>query len=259
MNRKRVNQHSARSSEHPKKAPASDPELDRSPDELEGLPDEAIDPEDSARIRRHPAALEEADEPISTARPRPVDDEGRPRRPAPTSGTLASLGDSDALPIVDAGFPIEPEALGRQFLRNATDQDNFESQAPSEEAEPGAYPIGQLVSEATLEAAGQEGLEVPESSALAGSIGDADLEPALSEVDLTSDVVHEASLFDHLAEPIEEERMLPPDVSADELGEIEEHRPRTREIDEEARAAEMSRERKVLRRLRDRTAVRAGR
>lgn len=163
--------------------------------------DEA-DPEDSARLRRHPGALEQG-ETGAANRPRPVDDDAWGRPHLPRSGTLSSAGDTDQLPVVESGLPVDPEDFGRQFLSTATQQDNFESELWQSELEGSSYSLGQLISEATLEASGQEGFEIPETSAFRGALPDADLEPPAGDFDMLHDVVREASLFDRRLEDVE--------------------------------------------------------
>jgi hypothetical protein len=169
--------------------------------EAERFPgDDDADPEDSARDRRHPGALSQDEEEHQR---RPVDDESYGRPLLPRSGTLSSLGDTDRLPVVESGFPVEPEDLGRQFLSSATQQDNFESEVQWNELERGSYSLGQMISESTMEASGQEGLEIPESGSFGGARADADLEPPDSDFDLREDAVHESSLFDRRFDELE--------------------------------------------------------
>jgi uncharacterized protein (DUF2267 family) len=204
-----------------------------------------VDPEESARVRRHPSALGDA-EPEELNRPRPVEDAGHPGPPTPSSGTLSSLGDSDGLPVVESGLPLEPEDLGRQFLRDATEQDNFESEVWRSDIDRGLPQLGQMVSEATRESAGQEDLVVPESSALVGSRTETHLEPPSSELDMMSDAIVESSLFDQHVEDVEEGDVREPSyVRTDDLeaGQTPGARPSG---DEEAREGEMKRTRKTL-------------
>lgn len=189
--------------------------------------DEA-DPEDSARQRRYPGALEEgeAGEPN-----RPVDDEAWVRPHMPSSGTLSSVGDTDQLPVVESGLPVEPEDFGRQFLSTATQQDNFESEMRQSELERGSYSVGQVISEATLESSGQEGFEIPETTAFSGTIPDADLEPPVADFDMLHDVVHEASLFDRRIEDLEvgdtlEQRHVDSDDTTPEMDRTEDEKAR---------------------------------
>lgn len=162
--------------------------------------DDDADPEDSARDRRHPGALSQDEE---EHRRRPVDDESYGRPLLPRSGTLSSLGDTDRLPVVESGFPVEPEDFGRQFLSSATQQDNFESEVRWDELERGSYSLGQVISESTMEASGQEGFEIPESGSFGDARADADLEPPDSDFDLRQDAVHETSLFDRRFDELE--------------------------------------------------------
>lgn len=214
----------------------------------------------SGRMRRHPAALEErrAFEHDSSEQPdgaRPVDAEAHPDVAHPSSGTLASLGDSDELSVSDAGLPVEPEDLGVQFLRDATEQDNFESETSTSERPRGAYALGQMISEGTLEASGQEGSELPQSSALGGS-RDAMNEPDLDELSLTANTVRSASLFDEPKGPYETDGTREPDLVTDESAVFDEHRGGTN-VDDDARADEKARLRAKLRGERDRRDVQA--
>lgn len=219
-------------------------------------------PDESGRARRHPAALEEngaieqgfSEQPDH---PRPVDDEAHPPLADPTSGTLSSVTSvsEDDLPIEDSGVSVDPEHLGQQFLRDATEQNNFESSAHHFEIAPGAYPLGQLISEATLEASGQEGVELPRSSSLGVVESDALDEATLDEVDLTANAIRGGSLFDHEHER-ERDAVVPidthaPELDTDETADFDEHRGPPG-VDEDARAEEMERLRAALRKNPDR-------
>jgi hypothetical protein len=206
---------------------------------------------ESGRMRRHPAALEErrALERGSSEQPdeaRPVDAEARPHVSPPTSGTLASIGDSDELSVAESGLPVEPEDLGIQFLRDATEQDNFESETSTAERPRGAYAMGQMISEGTLEASGQEGAELPQSSALGGTARDALSEPEVEELSLTSGAVRSASLFDEPKGAYEADGTREPNINTDESAALDEHRGSS-DVDEDARAEEMARMRAKLR------------
>jgi hypothetical protein len=216
---------------------------------------------ESARVRRHPAALEEEEalDSGSSEQPdeaRPVAAEGYPQRMPPTSGTLSSLAESEMLPVAEAGLPVEVENLGVQFLRDATEQNNFESEAPDVERSPGAYAMGQMISEGTLEASGQEGNELPQSAALGASADETPSETESDELALTTNDVRSGSLFDEPKGDYEPSGATrEPEIMADESAMLDEHRPPPG-VDEEARAAEMARMRAVLRGERDRTSVR---
>ena len=150
-----------------------------------------------SRTKPRPIIFEDTDELPAGYMLRPFEDEEYPDMPMPTSGTLSSVGDSDDLPVVESGLSVEPEDLGRQFLRDATEQDNFESELEAVAVDPGLLVLGQVVSEATLEASGHDGYELPSSSALvAGQYGESAEEPHSDEVNVASNVVREASLFD---------------------------------------------------------------
>jgi hypothetical protein len=185
-----------------------------------------------------------------------VEAEGHPHVHPPTSGTLASLGDSDELSVVESGLPVEPEDLGVQFLRDATDQDNFESEATTGERPRGAYALGQMISEGTLEASGQEGTELPQSSALGGPSGDAPSASDVDELDLTANTVRSASLFDEPKGAYQADGTRVPSINADESAVLDEHRGAA-DVDEDARAEEMARLRARLRGQPDRRDVQA--
>jgi hypothetical protein len=117
-------------------------------------------------------------------------------------------------PVAETGLSVETDALGRQFLRDATEQDNFESL--ESETIPG---------------------DVPE--------GDPDLEPPVpDEVDLHSNSVREASLFDH---PTSRGGTRAPAVNADESGP---HARPSSPDRERVRAESQAAARAALRRLR---------
>lgn len=205
----------------------------------------------SGRMRRHPAALEErrASERGSSEQPddaRPVDSEAYPQVSPPTSGTLASLGDSDELSVSESGLPVEPEDLGIQFLRDATEQDNFESETSTAERPRGAYALGQMISEATLEASGQEGSELPQSSALAAPTREAMSELDGDELSLAANTVRSASLFDEPTGDYEASGTRAPNIVTDESAALDEHRGPP-DVDEDARAEEVARLRAKLR------------
>jgi hypothetical protein len=146
--------------------------------------------------------------------------EAEARHPAATrttSGTLPSVADRDGLPMREPGVSVDPEELGTQFLRDATDQDNFESAIDLGERLDGV-PLGELVSEATLRSAGQGTLAVPDSTALSDAdAGGATLEPVTDRVDLTGNVtggnVEPGSLFD---QPTVDGDVVSPSVDTDE-------------------------------------------
>src|SRR5688572_33475860 len=94
----------------------------------------------AARVVRsaRPAELEEADWVLDESTLWPVDEEAHPRAGSQRSGTLSADLDGERLPVVDPGISIDPEDLGRQFLRDATEQDNFESMSEAEEVDRGS-------------------------------------------------------------------------------------------------------------------------
>ncbi len=178
--------------------------------------DRRLEPPEVVRFVREgrPLQLEEADWVLDEATTWPVDEEAHPRASAPRSGTLSSDLDGERLPVVDPGISIDPEDLGRQFLRDATEQDNYESLAETIEIDPGASLLEPLVSEASLEASAQAGFALPESAALNGSSRrERAQEPRSGVVDLMSNVVRESSLFD---QPNERGDLKTPAVFADD-------------------------------------------
>jgi hypothetical protein len=216
-------------------------------------------PDEAGRIRRHPAAIEEraarerdySEQPDET---RPVDAQAHPPPTPPASGTLASVGDLDELSVAEPGLPVEPEDLGIQFLRDATEQDNFESEASRIERAPGAYAMGQLISEGTLEASGQEGNELPLSNALGGPGRDTPSEPRVEDLNLTDNAIRAASLFDEPKGPYEAGDTRHHDVVTDDSAIFDEHRGGAN-VDEDAREEEKARLRAKLRGGRDRRDV----
>lgn len=175
--------------------------------------------------------------------------------PVKHSGTLASLSDTGHAPVADPGMSVDPEDLGTQFLRDATEQDNFESAVDASESELGDVPFGQVISSATLEASGQETLDLPESGALANDAGAGieDLEITPDVVDMVSTVVHEASLFD---EPTERGGTRAPRLETDEVRAIDQHDSAIA-VDPEAREREKEAARKRLHKAKDRRDVQA--
>lgn len=144
-----------------------------------------------------PSQLDEADWVLDECTVWPVDEEAHPRVAQPHSGLLSTDFDGDQLPVVDPGISIDPEDFGRQFLRDATEQDNYESLAEMTALDPGASALEPIISEGSLEASAQAGFALPESAALNGSSRrERAQEPRSRVVDLMSNVVREGSLFD---------------------------------------------------------------
>lgn len=127
--------------------------------------------------------------------------------------TSSDLSEPERAPPEEPGVSVEPAEVGVQFLRDATEQYNFESQVKPEadHEDPGA-PVGQLISDATLESANQADFPLPVSAALSDEQPEVSGEPAELEVDLTSGAIRAASLFD---QPVDE-------LAAGEEGEEEE-------------------------------------
>jgi hypothetical protein len=121
-----------------------------------------------------------------------------------TSG--ASDEEGDRLAVVEAGLSVDPEDLGRQFLKDATEQDNFESDL-TVESEEGSVPIDVVTADAML-AAREAALGQSEKS----TVLPAPDEAGFSEVDLHSSAIREGSLFDQPTE----QGTRSPRVDADE-------------------------------------------
>jgi len=119
-------------------------------------------------------------------------------------------------PPEEPGVSIEAMEVGVQFLRDATEQYNFESELrPVGADDPSAAAEAQLISDATLEAANQGDVPVPVSAALTEDLDEVLAEPGAREIDLRSNAIVAASLFDQpgpaaddpeLAEELEEEQ-----------------------------------------------------
>lgn len=179
-------------------------------------------------------------------RRRPRDEDAGKQRVLPPHETprapSSAQADLDRLPVVEPGVAVEIEALGVQFLRDATEQDNFESQAGVEGDGSGletdvTVPEAQLISDASLEAADQEDFEVP----FRGALGDEGVavpgERHVAEVDLRQSAVRAASLFDEPYpdddEPPDSQLELPvelntrqPLIQTDDPSEVDEARQR---------------------------------
>ena len=188
----------ARRTKHSQKKPPTQREASadarRTEEHWPGIED--VDPEQSVRERRHPGALADPLETDISDTVHPVEREAHPRAQRHHSGTLADAGEDGGLRVHEPGVTLEPEELGVQFLRDATEQDNFESSRRSveEHGEPAIEPV---VSEASLESADQQDVDWPTSSAFENEQGDeAPPEGAWSELDVRSDVLREVSLLD---------------------------------------------------------------
>ncbi|HEV8247277.1 MAG TPA: hypothetical protein VGP93_15975 [Polyangiaceae bacterium] len=123
-----------------------------------------------------------------------------------TGGTLSGQWQHERARRVDAGMSVDPEDLGRQFLRDATDQDNFESETANQED-------GEPAQSGSLATMGEDGLG----------------EARAQDVDLLSNVIREASLFD---QPTELGGTRAPRVESDKT----EHTPRSSEDREREQA-----------------------
>jgi len=130
-------------------------------------------------------------------------------------------------PVVEQGLSIDPDDLGQQFLSEGTEQGNFESLEAegvdlsitgnplSDAALPGpSFEVDQTVWDSTVDLSLQTG-GVDEVAAEATTrTGDEPLDEGdeARDLDLTDDVIREASLLDE---------------ESDELGEVESPEPKT--------------------------------
>jgi uncharacterized protein (DUF2267 family) len=151
----------------------------------------------------------------------PAPAHNRQKLPATRSASGAhrpenDLSDPHAEPPEEPGAPVEATERGLQFLRDATEQYNFESDLRSEvDDEFAGAPVGQIVSEATLEAAQQGDFELPVSAALSDDPPEVTAEPDAPVVDLTSNAIVAASLFDRPIDASEEQDELEAETEDD--------------------------------------------
>jgi hypothetical protein len=147
------------------------------------------------RIRRNPSHLEELEAAAQTEvseiaaelDAEPAEAPARP--PAPE--------DADRQSVVEAGLSVDPEDLGRQFLSDATDQGNFESDVSLEREE---APLVDVTGEVMV-AARDAALDVSEKSTPRVEAERLDVEEeALPELDLHASSIREGSLFDQPTE-----------------------------------------------------------
>jgi hypothetical protein len=166
-------------------------------------------PSSASRAPRNPSHLEELEAAAQTevSEISTELDAGRieatPRPPAPE--------DADGISVVEAGLSVDPEDLGRQFLRDATEQDNFESNANLEREEAG-LPLAEVTADAML-AAREAALDDSEKETT--RIETEPFEPEQAsrpELDLNSSSIREGSLFDQPTE----QGTRSPRVEADE-------------------------------------------
>jgi hypothetical protein len=135
--------------------------------------------------------------------------------PAPAT-PAGDLSDTTHAPPEEPGVSVEAMEVGVQFLRDATEQYNFESQLRTEDDhESAGAPIGQMISDATLESANQQDFELPLSEALADDQPEVLGEPDEIEIDLTSDAIRGASLFDRPISELEEDEEAEDDTADD--------------------------------------------
>lgn len=144
---------------------------------------------------------------------------GGQKLPDPAAaGMRFDLSDPDTAPPEEPGVSIEAMEAGVQFLRDATEQYNFESELRPEADHPMAgVPVAQVISDATLEAANQAEFALPISGALMDDAPELTGEPEPSTVDVTSRAIVGASLFDQPVAPLDaeqEERAAEEDFAA---------------------------------------------
>lgn len=209
------------------------------------------------RERRHPGRGLDAIDTDADDASRPMTEEAHPAPPPASSGTLPSHADTDELPVRDPGLSITPEERGEQFLRDATQQDNFESQVSTAERPSTDATIEPLISEASLEAAGQERRGRPATSSLDSRSQDLPPGPPPLDLDVTDDTTTQTSLFDR---GVDEERAF--DANDEEEAALSPNDTRSPNLQTEeepgnfeardAEEAEKQRERERLRRLRPR-------
>ena len=159
-------------------------------------------------------------------------------QPQPTAQPKRARDQLRADPVTEPGLSVAPEDLGRQFLRDATEQDNFESSrggdtpevsimegAPSDDALPGpTFDGDQSIWESTVDQSLESGGidEMRDEASPAGNEQTQGISDDEEEIDLGREYVREGSLLDREAaelgetEPAEpmtddhEARRLPP-------------------------------------------------
>jgi len=198
-------------------------------------PEEHHRREPSLRRVRQPWHLQELEVAAQTDVDATTEEAGQPLEDQAQRGIAFDPTRDSEQVRVDTGLSVDPEDLGLQFLRDATVQDNFESEFQAEAPTmPDSPQLGDLIPEDTLLA---EGLEEGETFLVTDST---DERPSfVADVDLLSNVIYEASLFD---EPTEQDETVTPRIESDESA--------PSPSDTDAREREQERERRALRRLR---------
>jgi hypothetical protein len=198
-------------------------------------------PAPRARSTPNPSRLEaletaEVDEISSEVEANPSDVEKEPSR-------SPHLEEGERLPVVEPGLSVAPEDLGLQFLRDATEQDNFESDENfGREAVNGNVPLGDVAAEAM--AAAREALDAPEQRGRGAPGSDRD-EPNASDLELDASALREGSLFDQPSEEGTEGYRIETDEAGD--GEDAQGARETAEAQALARLRRLTRPRTVRR------------
>lgn len=145
------------------------------------------------------------------------DARGRTKLRSAANAPGTDHSDPDPSPPEEPGVSIEPTEIGVQFLRDATEQDNFEShlQLDADRDDPGA-PLDQMLSDATLESASQSEVPLPFSESLSEDEAEIGDEPREELVDMTDDAIRAGSLFDQPLSAEEEEADEDEDALADD-------------------------------------------
>ena len=150
----------------------------------------------------------------------------REDQPQPTAQPRRARDQLKADPVTDSGLSVAPEDLGRQFLRDATEQDNFESSrggdtpemsivegAPSDDALPGpTFDPDQTIWESTIDLSLESGGldEMREESSPEGNDSTQGLYEEEEEIDLGREYVREGSLLDREGDALGETKAPSP-------------------------------------------------
>jgi hypothetical protein len=173
-------------------------------------------------------------------------------QPQPTAQPRPAREQLTSEPVVEPGLSVSPEDLGRQFLRDATEQDNFESSlggdtpevsivegAPSDDALSGpAFDPDQTIWESTVDLSLESGGvdELREEASLESNEQTQGLpDEEEEEIDLGREYVREGSLLDR---------------EAPELGETEAPDPMTDDHDARRLPTPHGKQRSDIRELR---------
>jgi uncharacterized protein (DUF2267 family) len=126
--------------------------------------------------------------------------------PNPAETLSFNQSEPDTAPPGEPPDAVDAFEVGLRFLRDATEQYNYESALrPEFDRDAAGEPVAQLISEATLESANQSDFAVPVSGALSNDLPDVPFEPSAPAVDLTSGAIAAASLFDQPVAELDDE------------------------------------------------------